>query len=187
MHGLVAAALAILLSTSAVAQPGVRPPNEAAGQALMQCVAHTLGQGKVSAANAATLSANGLQYVAVPPAFLQTTANTPYGKASYATVPSTEGQIWAVGYDGPGNACLVFAIGIAVQPVESRLVELFSIPNAWKPETAAPAAQGERKLQYGWKLERPKRNLTALISVRDLSTSAAKGMVMVTVSQTTKK
>jgi hypothetical protein len=185
MRGLIAAALALTLSAGAEAQPAPRSPDEAAGQAVMQCVAHTLGQVTISAGNAPLLASNGLQFSAETPAMLQSTANTPYGKATYANAPSNEGQVWAVGYDGPGNTCLVFALGTAVKPVEDRLVQLFSIPGAWKAEQAAPAAEGERKLQYGWDLQ--PRHLTALVSIRDLSTLPAKGMVMVTVSQTSGK
>lgn len=184
---LLCSCLVLVLQAPAAAQLSPRAPNVAAGQGLMQCVAHALGIGKISADNAELLASNGLQHAAEPPAFLQSTRRTPYGEASYAHSPSTDGQVWTVGYDGPGSTCLVFVIGTPVEPIEARLVELFSIPNAWKPETAAEAAEGERRLQFGWDVKRPKRHLTALVSIRDLSALPTKGMVMVTISQTSQK
>lgn len=165
----------------------LRAPGEAAGAALIQCVAHTMGLGTISSASADRLAENGLRYSDSPPQYLAGAAETPYGKGSFVNAPSTEGQIWAIGYDGPGTACIVFALGTSVDPIEARVRSLFSVPHAWRPESAARAEEGERKLQYGWDVAQPKRHLTALISIRDWSNQPAKGMVMITVSQTFKK
>ena len=175
-----AAALLLAISSPAAAQGVGVPPEQAAGQAMMQCVAHSTGQGSVVAENADLLAENGLVYSATPPPFLESARQTPYGTASFARSPSTDGQIWAVGYDQ--GACLVVALGTETQPIETRLVELFAIPGAWQQQAAAKAEVGERKLQYGWLL-RPNFNLTALVSIRELP-EPAKGMVMITINRT---
>jgi hypothetical protein len=162
-------------------------PEEGAGKALMQCVAHSTGQGEISRRNAALLASNGLLHSEEVPPFLQSAKATPYGNGSFATVPTTDGQVWAVGYDGAGTSCLVFVMGTAVAPIRARLEQLFAIPGAWVAQTPAAAQTGEQKLQYGWKLDKPDRNLTALVSIRDLSRHPAKGVVMVTISNTSEK
>jgi hypothetical protein len=187
MIGRVAAAAQLLAAFPVAAQVAAPPPEQAAGTALMQCVAHATGHGDVSAANAALLLANGLQYMAEPPPFLQSTRQTPYGNASYAVSPSAEGQTWLVGYDGPGNACLIFSVGTNVGPVEERLVKMLSIPGTWKEVPAAAPAAGERKREFQWKLKEPVGKVTALLSMRDLGDNAAKGMTMVTIARTAEK
>jgi hypothetical protein len=179
--------IAAALTVPAVAAAETVSPVEGAGKALMQCVAHTTNQGVISKESAALLASNGLLYSEDLPPFLQSARTTPYGSGSFATVPTAEGQVWAVGYDGPGTSCLVFVMGTAVAPVRARLEQLFAIPGAWVPQTPAPAEAGEQKLQYGWKLKKPGPNLTALVSIRDLPTHPAKGFVMVTISQTSEK
>ena len=183
-------ALALLGSAAGNAQPAplAVPPEQAAGTALMQCVAHTTGQGPIAAKYSQQLATNGVIYTDQPPAYLQDAGQSSvFGKGSFASAPAVEGQVWLVGYDGLGTACMVYVLGAAVQPVEARLSEMFAIPGAWKKEMPVKAEAGERKLQYGWDLKDPKRHLTALVSIRDMSSSPAKGIVVVTISQTTKR
>lgn len=187
MQAIVGVASAILIASGANALPAPVPVEEATGKALMQCVSHTTRHGSVEAKNSDLLAANGLIYSSEPPAFLVSTKTSFYGNASYATVPSTEGQVWAVGYDGAGDACAVFVLGSAVEPIESRLLKLFSIPGFWVPVKAAPASPGEKKLEYMWDLGRPGEQLTALISIRDMSNLPAKGFILVTITRTEKK
>jgi len=157
------------------------PPAQAAGQALIQCVAHATGQSIISKDNSAGLTTNGLTYSDQPPSVLAgSTRQTPYGRASYAQAPSDDGEVWAVGYDK--GSCLVFIWETSPEPVVKRLVEMFEIPNAWEKQQAAAAAPGERKLEYGWQV-RPDFNLTGLVSIRELP-EPMDGMVMVTISRT---
>jgi len=183
---LTSTALGILL-TSVPAVAETAAPEVGAGKALMQCVAHTTGQGEISKENADLLAANGLLYSEDLPPFLQSARTTPYGNGSFATVPTTEGQVWSVGYDGAGRSCVVFVMGTTVGPVRTRLEQLVAIPGAWVAQAPAAAAPGEQKLQYGWKLGKSDRNLTALVSIRDLASLPAKGFVMVTISHTSEK
>lgn len=151
-----------------------RAPEQAAGQALMQCVAHATGHGAIDSEAVELLRANGLQYEMSPPPFLQAAAENEYGRGQFARAPSAQGQVWAVGYDS--GVCIVMAIGTPAGPVETRLNELFAIPNSFKPE---PIEQkpGARWSQWRWSMK--PNDLVAQVNIRDRS---GVGMVMVTVA-----
>ena len=136
--------------------------------------------------NAADIAHNGMTFSPTPPPGLASTLETPYGRANYALVPSTQGQVVSVGYDGPGRACLVFAVGMPSAPVEKRLKELFDIPGTWRSVPPQPAAEGERKLEWRWDLTNPEEHITALVSIRSLPSSPDGAFIMVTIANTGK-
>jgi hypothetical protein len=164
-------ALPAAVATTAVA------PEQAAGSALMQCVAHAGGMTAITRDNAAALARNGLEYQATAPDALKAMAATPYGTGSFARSPSREGDVWAVGYDR--GACIVIATGTAVEPVEQRLAAMFAIPGGWHPEPIPQRDAGARWTQYGWDMNR--RHLTAQMKVQPLPGTPVKGVVMVTI------
>jgi hypothetical protein len=168
---------ALLLAASASAQPSLRPPEQAAGLALMQCVAHSAGMGPITADAGDNLRANGLEPVAEPPPHLQSATQNEYGRGTFAQSPSTEGQVWAIGYDG--GVCIVMTLGAAPAPIEGRLKELFAIPDSFEPEPIAPRP-GATWSQWRWK--RTPRDLIAQMRVTEIPDPRAKGMVMVTVA-----
>jgi hypothetical protein len=172
---------ALFILASTIAQPEKRDPAGATGNAIMQCVAHAMGGGPINKDNIDHLAQNGLIFSEAPPEILRSTAQTPYGTASYALSPSTEGQVWAVGYDK--GSCLIFTLWSDIAPIRKRIVDLFSIPNSWKEKQAAPAKENEEKLEYYWD-PYPKMHLSALISLTDMAPSPKKGFVMITIGQT---
>jgi hypothetical protein len=172
--------LALALSAASVAQSQSLtplPPQQAAGKALMQCVAHSLGMGPIAVDAAEKLRSAGLQYVTAPPPHLRAMTQNEYGRGSFAMSPSVEGQVWAVGYDS--GVCIVMTLGAATGPVERRMNELFAIPNSFKRE-AIKQLPGARWSQWRW--SQPERDLVAQMSVREISNPAVKGSVMVTLA-----
>jgi hypothetical protein len=149
----------------------------------MQCVAHAAGLGTISPDHAALLTGNGLEYHPEPPAALTSMADTDYGHATFAQSPTTEGQIWAVGYDS--GTCIVMALGMEPEPVERRLAAMFSVPGAWRSEKIKQPDAGSRWTQYGVVMNG--RRLTAQMKVQPLPASPVKGLVMVTIVPSEKK
>jgi hypothetical protein len=154
----------LALASALAAAPASVAPELAAGRALAPCVAHSSGMGAITASNADALAANGLVFQSLPPPALANAAFTAYGSGSFAASPSTRGQIWAVGYDS--GACIVFAIGVPAEPVETRYRALFGIAGTWRPEPIRQL-EGARWSQYGWRI-RPDLKLVAQTSVRPI-------------------
>jgi len=140
------------------------PTDKAADLVLRQCVDHALGTGAIVGQNGAQLDAKGLAYQREPPPFLVQTQSTSMGKAEYAKSPSTEGEVWGVGYDGGG--CMVVTAGTAVEPIEKAYAAYFGQPNMWRSERISGTGKGERLLQFGYSSTRTTR-LVATISLRD--------------------
>jgi hypothetical protein len=175
--------LILVLGAALAAMPAAAAPDQAAGTALMQCVAHAAGPGTISPDHAALLARSGLEYQAEPPAALRSMFDTPYGHATFARSPATEGQIWAVGYDR--GTCMVKAIGTAPEAVENRLGAMFAIPGGWRAEPVKQPDAVSRWTQYG--MDANGRHLTAQMKVQPMPATPVKGLVMVTVSASKKK
>ena len=173
----------LLLLAAPVAVLAPVPPPQAAGAALMQCVAHAAGMVEITADHAAALAANGLKYLPTPPDRLRSMVSSPYGTANFALSPSTEGDVWAVGYDS--GTCIVMVLGTAPAPVEQRLNQLFTVPHTWKQQSIAQSDPGARWTQFGWTANG--RRMTAQMKVQPLPASPIQGLVMVTVAPGGKK
>lgn len=170
--------LAMAIGAEASAQAAKLPPaNQAAGLALMQCVAHITGTGVIAAETKDHLKANGLELEGTPPPHLRALAQNEYGRGTIARSPSAEGEVWAAGYDG--GVCIVMTIGAEAAPVEKRMVELFSIPNSFKPE---PIGQREGVKVSQWRWKQSRMDILANMTVRGIPAPGAKDMVMVTVA-----
>ena len=183
MRRVAAVALTLTSPATGVAQQGrqaiaPRVPEQAAGQALMSCMAHSMGTGPIIAANAEALASDGLMFSEAYPSFLQGQSQNEFGRASFARVPVTDGgQIWAAGYDS--GVCIVTVIGTPEGPVVARLQQLFSIPGGWKQKQIKDLP-GRRWSAYDW--NSPQAKLTAQLSITDLPpNSPAKGFVSVTI------
>ena len=181
------AALVLALTAPAWAQQGSqaadpRPPEQAAGQALTSCVAHAMGMAPIAAKNASALAASGLVLMEAYPAFLRSQSQNEFGRGTFAQVHSTEGQVWATGYDS--GVCLVTVIGTPEGPVVQRLDQLFAIPGAWKP-AKIKQLPGARWSAYEWNSSHAK--LTAQMRIAELAPdSPAQGFVSVTIAPKSK-
>lgn len=169
----VSAAVAI-----AAAEPAPVDAAQAAGNAMMACVRHSANMLPIDDAHADAIRAGGMAYQPEPPAKLRGMAAGPYGKASFARSPSTEGDVWAIGYDR--DTCMVMVLGTPVEPIERRLTDLFAIPGAWSRESIGQPDPASHWTQYGWMANG--RRLTAQMKVQPLPGTPVKGLVMVTVS-----
>ncbi len=158
--------LGLALTTPALAQaPAARSPQDAAKAALAACVDHAAAVTVIEGASGRELDAAGLKYQRDAPDFLASTRSSVLGLAQYAKSPSTEGEIWAIGYDS--NACMVVTLAAPVADAEKGYTDFFANAKGWRPEkTTGSPKPGERLLSYGWS---PRRNLrlTAVISLRD--------------------
>ncbi len=158
---LTALALAIPVTASA-ATP--QDPAKAADAILKQCVEHAYGRLAIKGQNGRELDAKGLVYQLNPPEFLSSTQVTNMGRAEYAKSPSTEGEIWGVGYDG--GSCMVVTMATYVEPIEKVYLDYFNQPNLWHAEKISGGQKGERRLQYTVMPTRATK-LTATVSLRN--------------------
>ncbi len=78
--------------------------------------------------------------------------------------PSSEGEIWDIGYDSGG--CMVVTAGTAVDPIEKVYADYFAQPNMWRSERISGAGKGERLLQFVYNYTRVNR-LLAIVSLRN--------------------
>ena len=154
------------------------PPELAAAKALTQCVAHATGGLAITAGNAAALAETNVAYQADPPPALRSMAHTAYGTAGFARSPSTEGDVWIVGYDR--GTCMVMVLNTPVDPVERKLAALFAAPGNWRAEPVDQISPDARWTQYG--SDADVVHLTAQMKVQPLPATPVKGLVMVTVS-----
>ena len=167
----------------AASMPVALDAPRAAGNALIACVKHAAGKSIINAGNTPKLAEGGLIYEAATPARLGSMAKTAYGTASFARSPSSEGDVWAVGYDS--GVCMVMVIGTPVEPIEQQLVTLFTIPNTWRPEPIPQPDATARWTQYG--MSDGVHRYTAQVKVQPLPATPVKGLVMVTVAPETKR
>ncbi len=162
------ALLGLFLAVPAMAQapaPQAQPVDKAAALALAQCVDHTrTGGDAILSKYTADMAAKGLVFQREPPEFLASTRSTLLGVGQYAKSPSSEGEIWAIGYDSGG--CMVVTLGAPVAEIEKGYNDFFTQSKAWRSEKAPAGKPGERTQFYGWS---PNRNLrlSAQISLRD--------------------
>ena len=160
--------LGLVLATPALAQapaPAGRSPQDAAKAALAACVDHAASVTVIEGASGKELDAAGLKYQRDAPDFLASTRSSVLGLAQYAKSPSTQGEIWAIGYDS--NACMVVTLAAPVADAEKGYLDYFANAKGWRPDrTSGSPRPGERLLTYGWTARRNLR-LTAVVSLRD--------------------
>ena len=164
MKGLAFAILVAGASSVALAAGTPQPPEKAADLALRQCVDHALATSQIKGQNGRELDAKGLVYQRDAPPFLSSTQQTDLGRAEYVKAPSTEGEIWSVGYDS--GSCMVVTMATAVPPIEKSYQDYFGSVSTWHAERPPSGNKGERKLQYTMMPTRASK-LTATVSLRD--------------------
>lgn len=156
---------ALVFATPVAAQAaGALPVDKATDLALKQCVEHALGNSIIVGQNSKEVDAKGLAYQREPPPFLSSTQTGSMGRAEYAKSPSSEGEIWDVGYDS--GSCMVVTAGTAVEPIEKVYADYFAQPNMWRSERISGGGKGERLLQYVYNYTRINR-LLAIVSLRN--------------------
>jgi len=177
--------LGLAFATPALAQApaasaaGERSPAEATTPALAACVDHARGAVKIEG-KSRELDQAGLKYQLNAPDFLASTKSTRLGIAEYAKSPSTQGEIWAIGYasvdasgDSNSGACRLVALGVPVPDVEKSITDYFSKGRTWHLERGGDKPPpGVRTMTYTWS---PRRNLklTALVELRDADNQAS--------------
>jgi hypothetical protein len=164
MKAILFATLVVATSTAALAAGTPQSPEKAAALALKQCVDHALGTSQIKGQNGQELDSRGLAYQRDAPQFLSSTQQTDLGRAEYVKAPSTDGEIWSVGYDG--GSCMVVTMATVVPPIEKSYVDYFGSVSTWHAERPPSGNKGERKLQYTMMPTRASK-LTATVSLRD--------------------
>jgi hypothetical protein len=166
-YALLALALAgpALAQTTPAPATDVRSPAEAAQAALALCSEHASAKTPLEASSARQIDAKGLKYQHDAPEFLASTESGTLGRAQYAKSPSTQGEIWAAGYDS--SACMVFALATPAAEAEKGFTDFFTQSGTWRAERVTSSARpGERLLRFGWN-QRRNLKLTAIVSLRD--------------------
>jgi hypothetical protein len=158
--------LGLALAAPASAQTSTaKSVEEAAKIALDVCVDHARGAIPIVSNSGAQLDAKGVTWQLNPPEFLASTRATVLGIAQYAKSPSTEGEVWAIGYDSGG--CMVVTLAAPIADVEKGYGDYFAGAKMWRSERPTTSARpGERLEGHAWNVRRNLK-LTALIGLRD--------------------
>jgi hypothetical protein len=158
--------LGLAMTVPALAQSSTdRSVEEATRYAIEACASHSNATLPIEGRSGSQFDAKGLKYQLNPPEFLASTKMTVLGKGEYLKSPSTQGEIWSIGYDSGG--CMVIALGAPTADVEKGIVAYFAQAKGWRSDRPTSRGRpGERLLGYA---ANPRRNLklTAVIGLRD--------------------
>ncbi|HEY1124802.1 MAG TPA: hypothetical protein VGE65_04160 [Sphingobium sp.] len=154
--------LGVAIAIPALAQSSTdRSVEDATRFAIEACANHSSGSVPIEGKSGSQFDAKGLKYQLNPPEFLASTKMTTLGKGEYLKSPSTEGEIWAIGYDSGG--CMVIALAAPTAEVEKGLVTYFTQTKGWRSDRpTARARPGERLIGYAWN---PRRNLKLVVAI----------------------
>jgi hypothetical protein len=137
-----------------------RSPEAAAEAAVQQCIEHVRAIAKIDQAYSNQLVNKGFVYQRDAPDFLAETKTSRFGVAQYAQSPSTEGEIWAIGYDrGP---CMVVTMVAGIEAVQKGYAAVFD-NGKWHKEKPRSTDKDAHIDRFRWEPDRLDRILAEVV------------------------